>query len=331
MPLHLPGVTLCCVDTTDRFPWAVRAMARSMAELQFGDAFIASDEARLAALPLLEGVRPLRIEPLRSIDAYSRFMIERLPALVRTAHVLIVQWDGFVIHPDRWRDDFLQYDYIGAPWHYHEGPHRVGNGGFSLRSRRLLQALPPLPDHFDEPEDRFICQTWRPQAEALGLKFAPPGLAAEFSIDFGDLDGRPFGFHGPAHFPEVLGAAATEAYLRTLDPARQFAQRASRDVMLGIAADLERLRSRRPELDALRASLSAHLAASVEAAPLQGIEVDELDRLCRGLIRYGYAGAALALLRRAAPRFGAARTAVLRAKLALRALQRRARGTPVNA
>ncbi|KAF4746198.1 hypothetical protein FOZ62_025133, partial [Perkinsus olseni] len=35
-------------------------------------------------------------------------------------------------------DDFLEYDYIGAPWKHRPLGLSVGNGGFSLRSRSLL-------------------------------------------------------------------------------------------------------------------------------------------------------------------------------------------------
>ena len=36
-------------------------------------------------------------------------------------------------------------DYIGAPWPHFRDGHNVGNGGFSLRSRRLLEACRELP------------------------------------------------------------------------------------------------------------------------------------------------------------------------------------------
>ena len=330
MPLRLPDVTLCCVDTTDRLPWAVRALERCVADIVFGDAFLATDAAALAGLRLPPGVRGEVIEPLRSIDAYSRFMIERLAPFVRTPYVLIVQWDGFVLDASRWTDEFLQVDYLGAPWHYHEAPYRVGNGGFSLRSRRLLQALPALPADFQEPEDRFICRTWRPEAERQGLRFASPELAARFSTDFGDLDHRPFGFHGPVHFPEVLGVDATAEYLASLDPSRQLATRASRDVMLGLMADLERLRPRRPELQALRPRLSAHLQRAIAAVDPAAIGPAELERLARGLVRHGYRQAATALLAVAAPVLDGGTRRSLQARLVLRRLQRRLRGAPLD-
>jgi hypothetical protein len=73
----------------------------------------------------------------------------------------------------------------------------VGNGGFSLRSKRLLRALqddafPPL-----HPEDRAICRTWRDQLERrYSISFAPEVMADRFAFE-GTLPNQPtFGFHG---------------------------------------------------------------------------------------------------------------------------------------
>src|ERR1700722_12124880 len=62
-----------------------------------------------------------------------------LCAAAKTSHCLTIQYDGFVLDSDMWRAEFLDYDYIGAPW-----PHRgyaVGNGGFSLRSVEMMRYL----------------------------------------------------------------------------------------------------------------------------------------------------------------------------------------------
>ena len=66
-----------------------------------------------------------------------------LKKYIDTDFCLIIQGDGFVIHPENWTDEFLKYDYIGAPWRNlaHYSFIRVGNGGFSLRSKKLLKIL----------------------------------------------------------------------------------------------------------------------------------------------------------------------------------------------
>ena len=116
---------------------------------------------------------------------------------VETEHVLLIQWDGYVVNPEAWRDDFLDHDYIGARWGFHEDAHCVGNGGFSLRSRRLLEALQdPAIDRF-EPEDEMICRHYRPMLESrYGMRFAPPEVADRFSFETTYPQGRPLGFHG---------------------------------------------------------------------------------------------------------------------------------------
>ena len=55
--------------------------------------------------------------------------------------MLLIQWDGYVVNPEAWDPAFLGCDYLGAKWYWHDDGMRVGNGGFSLRSRRLLDAL----------------------------------------------------------------------------------------------------------------------------------------------------------------------------------------------
>ena len=85
--------------------------------------------------------------PIKNMKDYSRFMIYNLNEHVDSDFALTIQHDGFIINPNAWRDDFLDYDYIGAPWPWREqgfvtpfGEHiSVGNGGFSLRSKKLLE------------------------------------------------------------------------------------------------------------------------------------------------------------------------------------------------
>jgi len=96
------------------------------------------------------------------------------------------------LNADSWNDEWLEYDYIGAVWH--DGA--VGNGGFSLRSKRLLEAL--RDERFTAPffpEDEKICRDWKPLLEKdYGIKIAPPEIAADFSIEGGRYTNQ-FGFH----------------------------------------------------------------------------------------------------------------------------------------
>ena len=147
---------------------------------------------------------------------YSKFMIEDLYKYVNSKYCLVVQADGFVINPQFWSDRFLLYDYIGAPWpltvRQSNSPqgfsfdrNRVGNGGFSLRSKKLLEVCSQIK--FDElnlpikSEDVVICHYFYEEMVKAGVKFAPIDLANQFSIEsyIPGLNSNlcsSFGFHG---------------------------------------------------------------------------------------------------------------------------------------
>ena len=157
-----------------------------------------------------------KIKPLRSKSDYSNFLIFELYKYIKTSHVLIVQWDGFIINPKKWQNNFLLYDYIGAPFiprikaisysrDINNDFYVIGNGGFSLRSKKLIEA-PSKYNLFDDVnltnsnEDGFICVLHRKFLESKGFKWAPFNVAKEFSIEsplnISELIDLPFGFHG---------------------------------------------------------------------------------------------------------------------------------------
>ena len=67
---------------------------------------------------------------------------------------------------NRWRDEFLEYDYIGAPWNVPAGSrNNIGNGGFSLR-RKFLEVSSKLRYNPDDCE-------WLHPSQKLALPIAP--------------------------------------------------------------------------------------------------------------------------------------------------------------
>lgn len=125
--------------------------------------------------------------PPWDIKDYSRFMVEELAANV-PAHfdfVLTVNWDGYAINSERWTDDFLSFDYIGAPWSkfFSKNGQRVGNGGFSLRSRAWINRASRLKNPQGLPEDTFQCSDNITFFKEKGLKVAPLDLAMRFSAE----------------------------------------------------------------------------------------------------------------------------------------------------
>lgn len=137
-------------------------------------------------------------------EDYSRFMIKELTKHFTTPHVLTIHHDGYVLNWKAWDDEFLKYDYIGATWNYKDG-RNVGNGGFSLRSKKLCDILAnnTLGGGHYHPEDHHIGRTYRKSLEDMGVVFAPEEVANRFSIEaYGtSFDGAnrysgQFGFHG---------------------------------------------------------------------------------------------------------------------------------------
>lgn len=116
-----------------------------------------------------------------------------------------------------WDPAFLAHDYIGASWPQFSDGHDVGNGGFSLRSRRLLQACQSPRFQQAHPEDVLIGRTHRPWLEAQGLRFAPRSLADRFSAERVGDPLRSFGYHGVWHMPRMLGVDRFWEIYRTLN------------------------------------------------------------------------------------------------------------------
>ena len=122
---------------------------------------------------------------------------------IDTDYYLSIHTDGYVINPHNWTDEFLNYDYIGAPWP-RKAPwaqvNRVGNGGFRLESNKLLE-LCSLIDWNGQNDDVLISNTLKYYFEKNGCKFAPVELAAKFSLELPiedveyNLDDC-FGYHG---------------------------------------------------------------------------------------------------------------------------------------
>lgn len=267
--IDLPQVTLVCADCVHH-ELAADAIRRSMGHCRFGRALFFTDR-ELA----IEGVETVRIAPLRSVAEYSQFILKGLADHVRTSHALVVQWDGFVLDGGAWRDEFLDYDYIGAPWPWHQDGLTVGNGGFSLRSKRLLEALRDPAILNTANEDEVICRLQRPQLEARhAIRYAPPQVAEAFSFEHGPAAERSFGFHGLFNFGAVWPDDAALAARLDCLPSAQFRkneagwllQRLQNAGRAAAALDLARRMRVRDLETVLREGLAAHEAGDLVRA-----------------------------------------------------------------
>ena len=98
---------------------------------------------------LPEYIKIKLVPRIQSLTAYSQIMFESLHKHVSGSHILVLQHDGMVHDVNMWDDSFLKYDYIGSPWPADYSSftdnkgnlRRVGNGGFSLRSRRIYEFI----------------------------------------------------------------------------------------------------------------------------------------------------------------------------------------------
>jgi Protein of unknown function (DUF5672) len=193
--LDLRDVDICACSSVN-LQLTARALTLSMAACDFGDAVLLSDIA------IAGPFRNVRIDRLASRADYSAFVLKQLLLHTRAPFVLIVQWDGYVLDPRSWIPEFRRYDYVGAKWPksiWRRHGMNVGNGGFSLRSRRLLEALaePNFEVLTTINEDEYICRLHRPLLESkYAIQFAPEAIADRFAYERCPPEGPTFGFHG---------------------------------------------------------------------------------------------------------------------------------------
>lgn len=199
--LALPQVTLCAV-TSVNVAATLRALEACLEQVAFAECLLLTD---VSVRPGNPAIRVVPIARLGSSAAYSDFLLTRLVDHVASSHCLVAQWDGHLLDAGRWRPEFLDYDYIGASWPQFDDGHDVGNGGFSLRSRRLMEwcrAPEFTPGH---PEDVALARTNRAWLESQGMRFASRELADLFAAERTGDPRTAFGYHGVWNMPRALG------------------------------------------------------------------------------------------------------------------------------
>jgi hypothetical protein len=215
--LDLKNVTLISV-TSVNIDNTIKALLHSSKKINFASIKLVTHEK---PINLPNKINYNKINKITSVNDYSYKMIYNLEDYIETDYALIVQADGFVINPFKWREDFLNYDYIGSPFKlpsddfsYRDSKNnifRVGNGGFSLRSKNLISLPNKLGLEWKSfngyyNEDGFICGMYRHIYEDNKLKFAPLDIAKYFSHEkyIPELENIiPFGFHGEEHLHKI--------------------------------------------------------------------------------------------------------------------------------
>jgi hypothetical protein len=226
--INLPNVTLVCISSI-RIEECLSAIQTCINSCNFYDVKFITDKN-------IKDQSKIKIENCASfnnLQEYSDFILTQLDNYINSSHSLLIQDHAFISNPQKWTNEYLEYDYIGSPWPIHLIEHlmlnlkngvdlngqpfsvdlnlnnydpqnyRVGNGAFSLRSKKLLTFIKQFKDKYkNKPEDNIISIYEKSALENNSMKIAPINIASAFGVEaateynpHGDRS-ITFGFHG---------------------------------------------------------------------------------------------------------------------------------------
>lgn len=194
--LNLTKVTLVAI-TSNKIEETIKALNICENYCDFYDSILFTDN------PVPH--KHVIIEKINNIKGYDNFVVKYLPYHIRSEFCLTIHWDGFIVNPKAWTDEFFEYDYIGSPW-----PHQndiCGNGGFCLKSKKFLNLQKHLTKNIEvlNPDDEILAILLRDHFENFGCKYAPPEIAYKFATEQGDYyKNNSFGFHDFKHNPQFI-------------------------------------------------------------------------------------------------------------------------------
>ena len=175
----------------------VKALEYSTKYIEFNNVFLLSDQTISGNFDLIS------IKKIRDVEDYNNEILN-LSKHIKSEYVLIIQHDGHVINHKKWDDLFLKFDYIGAPWpnskkwnerwkYYPKemeekilknlNLNRIGNGGFSLRSKKFLDYSRSYKEVDGAPEDIFLNILNYDRAFEYGIKYPDVKTAISFSYE----------------------------------------------------------------------------------------------------------------------------------------------------
>lgn len=209
---NITNVSICQGSMVNK---TIKAMEYSSSHVQFKKYVVVTEEKVDH-----DWIEIISIGTKIDLSTYNQICVSDLHKYFDTDFCIVSQWDGFVIDGSRWKDYFLDYDYIGAPWGYKINQ-SVGNGGFSLRSRKFVEVsrkftytpneskwlFPQQKNCFKYvPEDWFLCYNKMEEMEKENIKFPDREIAYKFSVEHPDgkhpfnrdnvKTYKSFGFHG---------------------------------------------------------------------------------------------------------------------------------------
>ncbi|SRR6266540_1559596 len=193
---RIKDCTLIAIDTINPGA-AIASLRKSMSQCEFDEVLLFTNiDIKL------DGIKIIQIPEIKSKDEYSEFILKLAWRDIMTDYVLVTQHDSWILNGDLFDERLYNYDYAGALWIESDGLAN-GNGGFSWRSLRLMEAV-AMDDHIDAtaPEDVSICRVYRRYLEKnYDFKWAPDKICEQFSFELRSPIGRTFGFHNFFHEP----------------------------------------------------------------------------------------------------------------------------------
>lgn len=181
-------------QTTERIDKILTYMLKT---IDFGEiVFVSTYE------PKVHGITYIHTNPIAHND-YNKWCLNDLHKYVKTEYCLSFQDDGFPLNPEYWDNEFLNYDYVGAPCRTTDGilysEEQIGGGGLTLRSKKFLDYTKTIDYDYSTNEDTIITVRNRDEIVSLGMKICPHTIARKFVVQ-NPLDDNhtietSFGFH----------------------------------------------------------------------------------------------------------------------------------------
>ncbi|MFZ4600168.1 MAG: DUF5672 family protein [Terrimicrobiaceae bacterium] len=207
--IKLPNTTLLIFNPAHGANISAKIISFVCSKMHFGDVVHMADTPPTIQL----AGRHINV-PRVDWEEGQRWQAYELGKYFDTQFMLHIETDGFPFNFHHWDDDFLNYDYIGAPWPPHclrFGQHNVGNGGCSIQSKKFRDVLWENRNFYIKglPSDVFFgMPEIIKQCQLADIKFPPMETAIRFSYEnpipeFPDWKyEKSFAFHGK--FPSCL-------------------------------------------------------------------------------------------------------------------------------
>jgi hypothetical protein len=147
---------------------------------------------------------------------YSHLLVQSwFYEIIPTETFLIFQTDSMILSKNKDKiNQFLHYDYVGAPWHVVNIPvagQQVGNGGFSLRKKSKMLEIIATDPYNTYAEDVYFC--YHP---TIHLEKPDFEKAKEFSVE-SVFYTHPFACHSPWNLHAVERQAFFSLYPEALE------------------------------------------------------------------------------------------------------------------